>query len=200
MTYFVTGTDTDIGKTIACAWLMLHMNAHYWKPIQSGLEEKDIDTVKSYTNLPETYFHPSVFELTQPLSPHESAKRDAVQINLSDFKIPRSQSPLIIEGAGGLLVPINKTHFIADLITHLDVPAIIVARSGLGTINHTLMTLEAMRARNIDIKGIIMSGEKSPHNREALEEYGHAPIIAEINYLPTINVQTLLNIKPEVTL
>ncbi|MEM7618136.1 MAG: dethiobiotin synthase [Pseudomonadota bacterium] len=200
MTYFVTGTDTDVGKTIASAWLMLHMNANYWKPIQSGLEEKDIDAIKKYTALPDNFFFPSTYELTQPLSPHESAKRDNIEISLDDFSLPKSDKPLIVEGAGGLQVPINKEHFVSDLITHLALPVIVVCRSGLGTINHTLLTLEALRKRNTKIKGLIMSGEKSPHNREALEEYGQVPIIAEIDHLSDINPDTLLAIKPEITL
>ena len=200
MNYFITGTDTDVGKTIACAWLMLHMNANYWKPIQSGLEQKDIDAVKKYTALPDERFFPSALELTQPLSPHESAKRDNIEISLHDFALPQSDRPLIIEGAGGLLVPINKQCFISDLIKHLNVPTIIVCRSGLGTINHTLLTLEALRVNRINIKGIIMSGEKSPHNREALEEYGHAPIIAEIDFLSDITPEALKDIQPEIAL
>ncbi len=200
MTYFVTGTDTDVGKTIASAWAMLHLNANYWKPIQSGLDQKDINTVQKITALPNDCFFPSTFELTQPLSPHESARRDDVKIFLSDFTLPQSDKPIIVEGAGGLQVPLNKTHFVSDLINHLDIPTIVVCRSGLGTINHTLLTLEALRARDIKIKGLIICGEKSPHNRQALEEYGQAPIIAEIDFLPTITAQALLDIKPEITL
>jgi len=179
---------------------MLQMNANYWKPIQSGLEEKDIDAVKTYTGLSDERFFASSYELTQPLSPHESAKRDNIEISINDFTLPPSDKPLIVEGAGGLQVPINKDHLVSDLIKHLNLPAIVVCRSGLGTINHTLLTLEALRARNIKIKGLIMSGEKSPHNREALEEYGHAPIIAEIDYLDEITPHTLINIKPEIKL
>ncbi len=96
MTYFVTGTDTDVGKTIACAWLMLHMHANYWKPIQSGLEQRDIDKVKEITALPDTRFFPSTFELTQPLSPHESAKRDNIEISLNDFTLPKNVDPLLL--------------------------------------------------------------------------------------------------------
>lgn len=200
MTYFVTGTDTDVGKTIACAWLMLHMNACYWKPIQSGLDQKDLDTIQAITALPNNHFFPPAFELTQPLSPHESAKRDKVKISLSDFTLPQSDKPIIVEGAGGVQVPINKSHFISDLIQHLNLPTIVVCRSGLGTINHTLLTLEALRARHIKIAGLIINGEKSPHNLQALEEYGLAPIIAEIDFLPQINTKALLEIKPEIIL
>ncbi len=204
--YFVTGTDTDVGKTVASAWLMLHLEAAYWKPIQSGLQEKDIDYIKEYTDAPNTSFFPSTYELAQPLSPHESARRDGVQIEMNEFSLPDTQQNLIVEGAGGLMVPINRDQFVIDMIAHLNVPAILVSRSGLGTINHTLLSLEAMCKRGIEVAGIIMSGEKSPHNRQALEEYtqkgtsGGVPIIAEIDQLEVVNKESLLAIKPEIEL
>jgi len=200
MTYFVTGTDTDVGKTVACAWLMLHMGAHYWKPIQSGLEERDIDAMKAITKLGNEHFLPSTHELTQPLSPHESAKRDNVQISLDDFEIPKTDKNLIIEGAGGCMVPINDDHYVIDLIKHLNAPAIIVARSMLGTINHTVLTIEALKQRGIEIKGIIISGPFMPHNRQAIEQYGQIPIIAEIPQLHELTPDALLAIKPEIEL
>ena len=198
--YFVTGTDTDVGKTVAAAWLMLHLNAAYWKPIQSGLEEKDIDRMKDYTSAPDERFFPSTYELTQPLSPHESARRDNVKIQMSEFNLPDTDQNLIVEGAGGLMVPINEGQFVIDMITHLNIPAILVARSGLGTINHTLLSLEAMHKRGIEVAGLIMSGEKSPHNRQALEEYGDVPIIAEIDHLDAVKKESLLAIQPEIDL
>lgn len=198
--FFVTGTDTDVGKTVASAWLMLHLNAAYWKPIQSGLEEKDIAAIKKYTGADDKFFLPSVYELTQPLSPHESARRDGVAIDMKKLKCPQINQNLIVEGAGGLMVPINKDQFVIDIIKHLSMPTILVARSGLGTINHTLLSLEALRKRNIYISGIIMSGEKSPHNRQALEEYGGVPIIAEIDRLSIVNKKNLMAIPPEIDL
>ncbi len=198
--YFVTGTDTDVGKTVASAWLMLHLNASYWKPIQSGLEEKDVDRIKNYTGAPDSSFFPSTYELTQPLSPHESARRDGIEIEMDQFVTPDTNQNLIVEGAGGLMVPINDGQFVIDIISHLKIPVILVARSQLGTINHTLLSIEAMRKRDLEIFGIIMSGEKSPHNRQALEEYGNIPILAEIDHLETINKENLLAIKPEIDL
>ena len=201
MSFFVTGTDTDVGKTVASAWLMLHLGADYYKPVQAGLETTDRQTVKDITALGDDRFHPCQYELEQPLSPHESARRENITIDMGKFKLPQSDRPLVVEGAGGLMVPLNDEALVIDLIVQFDLPAILVVRSGLGTINHTLLSLEAMRKRNIKIAGIIMSGEKSPHNRHALEQYGGGvPIIAEIDALETVSTQNLLAIKPEIDL
>ncbi len=201
MAFFITGTDTGVGKTVAASWLMLHMQADYWKPVQAGLEETDIDTVKQITALEDKYFHPCTYELTQPLSPHESAKRDGISIDMACFKLPKTDRPLVIEGAGGLMVPLNDDKFVIDLIKQFNLPAILVCRSGLGTINHTLLSLEAMRVRDIKVAGLIMNGKLSSHNREALEQYGSdVPIVAEIPHLENITAESLLKIKPEIVL
>lgn len=196
--YFITGTDTDVGKTVVSAWMMLHLDADYWKPTQSGLvPPTDIDVIKMMTEMPKDRFHPETYQLTHPLSPHESAKRDGIEIEMDQFEMPQTTRPLIVEGAGGLMVPLNKDSLVIDLIKQLGLPAILVCRSGLGTINHTLLSLEAMRARGLDIAGIIINGPKSPHNREALEEYGKAPVIVEIDHMEKPNKEKLLAIKPE---
>ncbi|MEM6781125.1 MAG: dethiobiotin synthase [Pseudomonadota bacterium] len=197
--YFITGTDTDVGKTVASAWAMIHLDAAYWKPTQSG-EPYDIDTVKALTEFPEDRFLPSTYVLKQPLSPHEAAKRDGVNIDMNAFELPKTDWPLVVEGAGGLMVPLNKDALVIDLIQQLGLPAILVCRSGLGTINHTLLSLEAMRKRNMDIAGIIINGPITPHNRQALEEYGHVPVIAEIDELKPLNKMTLGAIPPEIDL
>ena len=199
--YFITGTDTDVGKTIASAWLMLHLEADYYKPAQAGLEETDRQTVQDITNFPADRFHPCTYELTQPLSPHESAKRDGIAIEMDKFALPQTTRPLIVEGAGGLMVPLNDDNLVIDLIAQLELPIILVCRSGLGTINHTLLSLEAIHTRNLPIAGLIISGHKSPHNREALEQYsGGVPIIAEIDHLDHVSAENLLAIKPEIEL
>lgn len=199
--YFITGTDTDVGKTVAAAWCMLHLEADYWKPTQSGLEPPtDMDVVKNITGFDSTRFHPETYQLMQPLSPHEAAKRDGIEIDMNEFQMPQTNNSLIIEGAGGLMVPLNKDNLVIDLIKQLEVPAILVCRSGLGTINHTLLSLEAMRKRNIPLAGVIISGSKAPHNREAIEEYGHVPVIAEIDHIENMSAEALLAIKPEVDL
>lgn len=196
--FFITGTDTDVGKTIAAAWCMLHFDMNYWKPTQSGLEEPtDTQSVQNITELSEARFFPETYRLTQPLSPHEAAKRDNIVIDMDQFMAPHSDRPLLIEGAGGLMVPLNKDNLVIDLVKQLEMPAILVCRSGLGTINHTLLSLEAMRKRNIDITGVIINGPKAPHNREAIEEYGQIPVLVEIDHLDSLNKDSLLQIKPE---
>lgn len=199
--YFITGTDTDVGKSVAAAWCMLHMDANYWKPSQSGLKPPtDTQWVQQVTEFSHHRFFEETYRLRQPLSPHEAAKRDGIKIDMSAFQIPESDRSLVIEGAGGLMVPLNRNNFVIDLIMQLELPTILVCRSGLGTINHTLLSLEAMRARKIDIAGVIINGPKTPHNREAIEEYGDVPVIAEIDQLETIDKKTLLAIKPEIKL
>ena len=200
MSFFITGTDTDVGKTVAASWLMLHLGADYWKPVQAGLEETDVASVKQITGVDDTRFHPCTYELTQPLSPHESARRDGIKIDMSKFQLPKTDKSLIVEGAGGIMVPLNKDNFMIDLMEQLKLPIILVCRSGLGTINHTLLSLQAIRQRGLPLAGLIISGHKSSHNREALEEYGDVPIIAEIDYCDVLNKQTLLSIKPEIDL
>ena len=140
--YFITGTDTNVGKTIVAAWAMLHLDADYCKPTQSGLEPPtDTQQVQTITQFPVSRFHQEAYRLTQPLSPHEAARRDDISINMNEFRLPLTMRPLIIEGAGGLMVPLNDKNFVIDLIVQLNMPVILVCRSGLGTINHTLLSL-----------------------------------------------------------
>ena len=199
--YFITGTDTDAGKTVAAAWAMLHLDADYWKPTQSGLEPPtDKEIVQAITRFDDTRFHQETYRLTQPLSPHEAARRDGIEIEMEAFALPQTSRSLIVEGAGGLMVPLNKDFLVIDLIKKLALPAILVCRSGLGTINHTLLSLEALRTRQIPVAGLIISGPKTMHNRKALEEYGKIPVIAEIDFMEDINKKSLLSIKPEMDL
>lgn len=199
MRYFVTGTDTDVGKSVGAAWLMLQLGARYWKPVQSGVP-RDMDGVKGMTGLGEDRFLPSVYELSEPLSPHEAARRDGVRIELEKLRLPEVDGPLVVEGAGGLMVPINEEAYVMDLIEQLGLPSVLVCRSGLGTINHTLLSLEAMRSRGLEVAGLIISGTKNPHNREALEVYGKVPVIAEIGQLDRVDAKSLLAIEPEISL
>lgn len=173
----------------------------YWKPIQSGLTDPtDRQTVQKLTQLGMEHFAPSAYELWAPLSPHEAARREGVEIDLTRITLPDTHKPLIVEGAGGLMVPLTKTELIIDLIAQLNLPVILVCRSALGTINHTLLSLEALRRRDISPAGLIISGKKAPHNRQALEEYGHVPVIAEIDYLDPLDRTALLAIPPEIPL
>lgn len=192
--FFITGTDTNVGKTVVSALLTLGLNAVYWKPIQSGLDPmSDTDYVRQATGLDDSHFLPERFTLTQPLSPHAAAEIDGVKICLSDFQLPL-QLPyehLIIEGAGGLMVPLNEQSFVIDLIRQFQLPVCLVARSTLGTINHTLLSLAQLRRMEIPILGVILNGPKNEGNRAAISHYGKVPILAELEPLAEINPATL---------
>lgn len=199
MRCFITATDTDAGKTVACAWAMLHSNACYWKPVQAGLEETDEAAVRSLTGLDDDRFHDTVYALPEPLSPHESARRAGVTIEMAKLKLP-GDGPLIAEGAGGLMVPLNDESLVIDFIKETGLPAILVCRTTLGTINHSLLSLEALRARNIPVAGVILCGPDVPHNRAAIETYGKVTVIAHIPPLDPLDRDTLLAVEPEVDL
>ena len=172
--FFVTGTDTEIGKTVVSSMLMCGLNATYWKPIQSGLEEEtDTQFVQRISGVENDKIIPETYRLNTPMSPHASADIDGVSISLSDFKLPEYHTEhLIVEGAGGLIVPINWEETILDLIEQLAIPVLLVARSSLGTLNHTLLSLKTLRDRNIEVFGVILSGDKHESNRETIAHFG----------------------------
>ncbi len=192
---FVSGTDTGIGKTVVSAMLTAGLDASYWKPIQSGLEEEtDTEFVKWITEVPKEQIIPERYRLTEPLSPHASAEIDGVSISLDDFELPGfSTDHLVIEGAGGLLVPINREDMIIDLIQTLDVPVLLVVRSELGTLNHTFLSLEALRSRDIPILGVVMNGPKNESNRKAIEKYGEIKVLAELDRIKNLNNNILIS-------
>lgn len=193
---FVTGTDTGIGKTVVSALLTAGLSATYWKPIQSGLkEETDTEFVKRVSELPLDNFVQERYRLNEPLSPHASAKIDGVYISLTDFEIPEYETNyLIIEGAGGLMVPLNDEAMIIDLIQQLNIPVLLVVRSELGTLNHTFLSLEALRSREIPIMGVIMNGPKNESNRQAIEKYGNIEVIGELEQAKDLNPEILNSI------
>lgn len=160
--YFVTGIGTDVGKTVFAAILVNAIKADYWKPVQSGsLDFTDTDFVKSLSS-ESILFHKEAYRLNQPLSPHASAKIDQVQIKLENIYIPETKNNLVIEGAGGVMVPLNdEGKTVLDLIVKLDVEVIVVSRHYLGSINHTLLTLNALAERGIKIAGIVFNGEEN---------------------------------------
>jgi dethiobiotin synthase len=201
MRLFVTGTDTDVGKTVVAAWAMLHLDACYWKPVQAGLaDETDEQAVARLTGAADHRFLPSAYRLPDPLSPHEAARRAGIGIEMAKLRPGDHSGPLIIEGAGGLMVPLNEDSLVIDLIKQLETAAILVCRSTLGTINHTLLSLEALRARRIPIAGVVMNGPKTPHNRSAIETYGQVRVLAEIPPLDPLTREALLSIQPEIDL
>lgn len=191
--FFVTGTDTDIGKTVVSAVLMAGLRGTYWKPVQSGLAEPtDTQWVQRASGLAGEHFLPETHRLSRPLSPHASAHLDGCRIDLQDFRLPDyRQAPLLVEGAGGLMVPLNETHLVIDLIEHLGLPVLVVARNRLGTINHTLLTLNALKARALPVLGVVLNGEPNEINRQAIETYGGTPVICELPTLPNLDQPAL---------
>lgn len=180
---FVTGTDTGIGKTLVSAWLTHHWRAEYWKPVQTGAAE-DSDSATIAALAPAARVHPPAYVFQAPLSPHAAARLENASITLDGLKLPTTEGPLVVEGAGGILVPLNDRALTVDWVEHLGLPVVVVARSGLGTINHTLLTLEALNRRHIPILGVVMNGPPNPGNRAAIEQFGDTRVLAEIPPLP----------------
>ena len=196
--FFVTGTDTDVGKTVVSAWLLAHLDACYWKPVQAGtVPETDTQTVRRLAEVPEDRILPEAYVLKEPMAPHEAARREGISIDMAKLVAPQDDRLLIVEGAGGLLVPLNEQDYVIDLIEDLNLPVILVARSTLGTINHTLLSLEALRRRGLVVAGVVINGPESPHNRAAIERYGKTQVIAEIPRLDTVTRSALRQIAPE---
>jgi dethiobiotin synthetase len=187
MNYFITGIDTDSGKTLVSAILCEALGFDYWKPIQAG-SPKDSDTVKSLT--PKTHIHPEKYILNTPASPHAAAKIDNITIELTDFEAPK-QSGLIIEGAGGCLVPLNDTDFVIDLASKLEAEIILVSDLYLGSINHTLLTVHLLKTRGHRMKGIIFNGKSNPESERIILHHSGYPCLLRIEPEAQINSGTV---------
>lgn len=169
-TYFITGISTEVGKTIVAAIITEALQADYWKPIQAGdLENSDTHKVKRLISNPKTVFHKNAYALHTPASPHLSAELDGIHIDLKKIERPKTNNHLVIEGAGGLLVPINQTDTIADLI-HSSDKVIIVSRHYLGSINHTLLTYESLKNKGLSVCGIIFNGKENTSSENIILE------------------------------
>ncbi len=189
----IAGTDTDVGKTVFSAMLMLALNANYWKPIQCGvIDGVDTKTVQNYTGLPDRRFFPEKYILSEALSPHRAAEIDNVEIDLSALRPPLSEAPLLIEGAGGLMVPLTRDTLQIDQFKRWNLPVILCARTGLGTLNHTLLSLEALKSRNIPIHGIAFIGDENRDNMQTIAEFSSEWILGRLPKLPDINERTLM--------
>ncbi|WP_293786378.1 dethiobiotin synthase [uncultured Pedobacter sp.] len=183
--YFITGIGTGIGKTLVSAILTEKLKADYWKPIQSGdLETSDSLTVKNLISNPDTVIHPEIYRLTQPLSPHLSARLDGIEIDLQKIEMPITDNNLIIEGAGGLMVPLNEKELIVDLIKKLQAEVILVSQNYLGSINHTLLSVNLLKQYDIPIKGIIFNGAENKETERYILQYTK---IKKLGYIPSLN-------------
>jgi dethiobiotin synthase len=198
--FFITGTDTGIGKTLVSALLCAALDAIYWKPIQTGTrEDSDRDTVMQLAEIGRERTLDEAYRFAPPVSPHLAARLAGVRIDFHRIKLAKPpQLPkganLIAEGAGGALVPINERQFTTDLMRHLRLPVLLVARTTLGTINHTLLSVVALRAARLDLRGVILSGKPNRENLRAIEHYGDVEVVGNVPLLKKINRGALLRV------
>jgi dethiobiotin synthetase len=190
--FFVTATDTEVGKTFISGMLAVGLGAGYWKPIRTGMP-RDTDWVREYTGLDRSHLFDEAYVFAPNISPHEAAQMEGVEIELSKIRMPdfAPLPHLIVEGAGGLLVPINDNQTILDMILHLDLPVLVIARSTLGTINHTCLTIDKLRRHSVPILGVIMNGPRHASNRQAIEHYAQVPVLAEVEPMAVLTPTTI---------
>ena len=178
---FITGIGTDVGKTVVAAILTEALEADYWKPVQCGsLEDTDSDFVRRMITNSTSFIHPETFRLTAPMSPHAAAKLEEVKIHLRDFKLPHTNNNLIIEGAGGILVPLNEKRLVIDLIEYLDAEVIIVIRNYLGSINHSLLTIAAAKQKKLKIAGIIFNDTPNEESEHVIINHSKLKLLGRI--------------------
>lgn len=202
MKYFITAIGTGCGKTLVSSIFTEALNADYWKPIQTGKDDRDLATVKSLVSNHYSTFHPEQFWLDTPASPHAAAEIQNLDISLSDFKLPITENNLIIEGAGGVLVPLNyKNEYVIDFAKKFDCEIVLVSNYYLGSINHTLLTFEFLKSNNFKIKGIVFNGNENIYSKKAILTHTKLPILLEIPQMKdiqkkdTIELAHLLNIN-----
>ncbi len=190
--FIICGTDTDVGKTIVSAFFVQGLIATYWKPIQSGLENGgDTGQISKILKLPKNRFIDESYKFKAAVSPHWAAEKENREINLEKLHIPIIKNNLIIETAGGLMVPLNRNWLQIDQIKIWNKPVILVARSGLGTINHTLLSIEALRKRSIKILGIVFNGKIHEDNPKTINKFSGIPVICQLPILKNITALAL---------
>jgi dethiobiotin synthetase len=199
--YIIAGIGTEIGKTVVSAILTKALQANYWKPIQSGnIEDGDSYHIRKWVDNENLTIYPSTYELTQPLSPHTAAEIDGVEIDLAKFQLPTTKGALIIELAGGVMVPLNSRQTNLDLIKKLKLPVILVSKNYLGSINHTLLTFEQLKAIQIPIKGIIFNGPNNPSGEAFIENYTQLPVLLRINQEKNIDQEIISQYAQQIKL
>jgi len=192
MRLVICGTDTDVGKTVVSALVVQGLGARYWKPVQSGTDDGgDSGRVQRLLNLPPERLLSEAYRLQAPVSPHWSAERDGVLIDPERLALPPGDDPLVVETAGGLLVPLRRDWLQIQQLERWQLPVLLVARSGLGTLNHTLLSLEALRHRAIPVLGLVLNGPLHPDNPPTLEAIGGVPVLAQLPPLEPLSAQGL---------
>lgn len=192
MQIVVTGTDTGIGKTVFSAGLVGLLDGFYWKPVQSGLdEETDSEVVARLAGLPPGHVLPEVYRLKMPLSPHRSAEMDGIAIEAAKLSLPELPRPLVIEGAGGLMVPLNRQTKFIDVFKEWRLPVVLCARTALGTISHTLLSIEALRARSIPLLGVAFIGDEMVDTQKTIAEMGKVRVLGRLPRLDPLTPRAL---------
>jgi dethiobiotin synthetase len=195
MRLVICGTDTDVGKTVVSALVVQGLGARYWKPVQSGLEGGgDSGRVRALLHLDGERLLPEAYRLEDPVSPHWAAERMGVTIETERLALPNSRDwpgPLVVETAGGVLVPLRRDWLQIDQLAVWGLPVLLVARSGLGTLNHTLLSLEALRRRGLEVLGLVLNGPPHPDNPRTLKQLGGVPVLAELPPLDPLNATAL---------
>jgi dethiobiotin synthetase len=191
-TIVVTGTDTDVGKTIFAAGLTRFLDGVYWKPVQAGLQgETDTEVVQRLSELPKERILTEAWRLRTPASPHWAAELDDVAIDPAALLLPAPNRPLIVEGAGGLMVPLTRDTLLIDVLARWRAPVVLCARTRLGTINHTLLSIEALRRREIPIMGVALIGDAHPENERIIATFGGAAVLGRLPYLDPLTPSAL---------
>lgn len=189
----ITGTDTDIGKTVFSAGLTALLGGYYWKPVQAGLaEETDSGIIARLGQIPMDRILPETYRLNTPVSPHRAAEIDGVEIDPARLEIPNVKGPLIIEGAGGLMVPLTRNATFIDVFSHWQIPVVLCARTALGTINHSLLSIEALRSRNIPLLGVAFIGDEMPDTVRTIAEVGEVRVLGRLPFLAPLTAGTLI--------
>jgi dethiobiotin synthetase len=195
--FFVTGTDTNVGKTVLSALLVAALDAVYWKPVQTGASEgTDRESVRRWAEATDERLPQERYRFDPPVSPHLASREVGVRIALDAFEFPAAPvgRKWIVEGAGGVMVPLNERDLMRDLMQRIGFPVIVAARTALGTINHTLLTLAALREARLAICGVVLIGDENIENRRAIEHYGDARVVGHIPLLKKINRAALLDV------
>ncbi len=196
--FVVTGTDTGIGKTVLAAALTGHLQARYWKPVQAGLEgESDSECVARLSGLGPDAVLTEAYRLNTPCSPHQAAAIDGVEIDPARLALPEGEGPLVVEGAGGVLVPLSQQLLYADLFVRWGLPVILAARTELGTINHSLLSIEALRARGVEIAGIAFIGEGNAESERVICAIGKVRRLGRLPWLDPLDAGTLAGVFAE---
>lgn len=192
--FIIVGIHTGIGKTVCSAIMTEALGYDYWKPVQAGdLDASDSIFIKNHISNPLSKIHDEAFRLTQPMSPHAAAKIDKTEITLADFHLPSTSNGLIVETAGGVMSPLSDSLVVLDLVKYLGLPVVLVTQDYLGSINHTLLSIEILKRAKIPILGLVFSGEKVATTRTFIQEYTGLETLLEIPFFESLNQKTIVD-------